>query len=241
MKTRFFVCAVALIAGISCVATFDAQAERATPSRHRNASKAAQASASKPQDAPFAFRGIPLGITLDAFRTHQAARATPVDSVPVCETDDVAATLGMRMKSDLSVTVACRWAHRAGESWQLSRAVVDGSPAQDHVLRFARTGPDASFRLYEISFVVDDVTANDLRNALANRYGAPRVPAAAASASGSTGGTVPVYVWENSVSSITLCFLPATRNGTLTYLLKDPDAWVKSVARQWLVSNPDAG
>jgi hypothetical protein len=241
MKSRFFVCAAALIAGISCVATFDAQAERPTTRRHRSASKAVKPDVSKPQDAPFAFRGIPLGITLDAFRTHQPARATPVDSVPVCETDDVAGALGMRMKTDLSVTVACRWAHRAGESWQFSRAVVDGAPAQDHVLRFARTGPDAAFRLYEISFVVDDITANDLRVALAYRYGAPRIPAAAASAPGSTGGTVPLYVWENAVSSITLCFLPATRNGTLTYLLKDPDAWVKSVARQWQVSNPDAG
>jgi len=153
------------------------------------------------------------------------------------------------MKNDNSLTVACRWAHRTGEGWQLSRAVVDGSPAQDHVVRFARVSGDASFRLYEISFVVDDITANDLRTVLADRYGAPRMQTAAASAgaagtagpAGTPGRTMAVYVWENAVSSITLCFLPGTRNGTLTYLLKDPDAWVKSVARQWQASNPDAG
>jgi hypothetical protein len=50
-----------------------------------------------------------------------------------------------------------------------------------------------------------------------------------------------VYVWENAVSSITLCFLPSTHNGTLTYLLKDPDAWVKSLVRQWQASSPEAG
>ena len=52
---------------------------------------------------------------------------------------------------------------------------------------------------------------------------------------------VPVYVWENAVSSITLCFLPASHNGTLTYLLKDPDAFVKSLVRQWQASTADAG
>jgi hypothetical protein len=43
------------------------------------------------------------------------------------------------------------------------------------------------------------------------------------------------------VSSITLCLLPATHNATLTYLLKDPDAYMKSVVRQWQASSPDAG
>jgi hypothetical protein len=52
---------------------------------------------------------------------------------------------------------------------------------------------------------------------------------------------MPTYVWENAVSSITLCFLPGTRNGTLTYLLKGSDAWVKSVVRQWQASGAEAG
>jgi hypothetical protein len=57
----------------------------------------------------------------------------------------------------------------------------------------------------------------------------------------SSPGALPVYVWENAVSSITLCFLPGTRNGTLTYLLKGSDAWVKSVVRQWQASDAEAG
>jgi hypothetical protein len=35
--------------------------------------------------------------------------------------------------------------------------------------------------------------------------------------------------------------LPATHNATLIYLLKDPDAYMKSVVRQWQASSPDAG
>jgi hypothetical protein len=147
--------------------------------------------------------------------------------------------LGMRLKSPDSLTVACRWAHRAAQGWQVSQAVVDGAPAQEHVLRFARVDGGAgqsALRLYEISFVVDEVTADDLRDALADRYGAPRAVAQPTS----TTGAMPVYVWDNGVSSITLCFLPASRTGTLTYLLKDPDAWVKSVVRQWQASSVDA-
>lgn len=189
-------------------------------------------------DAPFAFRGIPLGITLDEFRAGSTVRATPIGSVPVCETDMLAEALGMSLKTSESLTVACRWAHRTADRWQVSQAVVDGAPAQDHVLRFARVNGQTALRLYEISFVVDEATASDLREALAGRYGAPQLVTKNTSTAGSA---VPVYVWENAVSSITLCFLPSTHNGTLTYLLKDPDAWVKSLVRQWQASSPEAG
>jgi hypothetical protein len=192
----------------------------------------------RPSDAPFEFRGIPLGITLDEFRAGSTVRATPVGSVPVCETDMLAGALGMSLKTSESLTVACRWAHRAADRWQLSQAVVDGALAQDHVLRFARVAGETALRLYEISFVIDEVTAADLRNALAGRYGVPRLVTQSTSAAGNA---VPMYVWENAVSSITLCLLPSTHNGTLTYLLKDPDAWVKSLVRQWQASSPEAG
>ena len=187
---------------------------------------------------PFAFRGIPLGVSLDVLRANRTVRATPPDSELVCETDVSAGALGMRLKSDDSLVVACRWAHRAGNGWQMSRAVVDGAPADEHVLRFARASYDAPLRLFEISFVVDGVTAEDLRSALAVRYGAPRMQTGSASP-GLPG--LPVYVWENAVSSITLCLLPATGNGTLTYLLKDPDARVRSVERLWQAGLPETG
>jgi len=101
-------------------------------------------------DAPFAFRGIPLGITLDEFRAGSTVRATPVGSVPVCETDMLAEALGMSLKTSESLTVACRWAHRTADHWQVSQAVVDGALAQDHVLRFARVNGQTALRLYEI-------------------------------------------------------------------------------------------
>lgn len=183
---------------------------------------------------PFAFRGIPLGVSLDVLRASRTVRATPIDSELVCETDVSAGALGMRLKSNDSLVVACRWAHRAGNGWQMSRAVVDGAPADEHVLRFARASDDAPLRLFELSFVIDGVTADDLRSALAARYGAPRMPTGSASG-------LPVYVWENAVSSITLCLLPASGNGTLTYLLKDPDARVKSVERLWQDGLPETG
>ncbi|RFU44024.1 hypothetical protein D0B32_30505 [Paraburkholderia sp. DHOC27] len=189
-------------------------------------------------DTPFAFRGIALGITLDEFRAGSTVRATPVGSVPVCETDMLAGALGMNLKTSESLTVACRWAHRTAERWAVSQAVVDGALAQDHVLRFARGDAQSALRLYEMSFVVDEPTAGDLRNALAAHYGPPRLATRNLSADNSP---VPVYVWENAVSSITLCFLPASHNGTLTYLLKDPDAFVKSLVRQWQASTADAG
>ena len=189
-------------------------------------------------EAPFAFRGIALGITLDEFRAGSSVRATPIGSVPVCETDMLAGELGMSLKTSESLTVACRWAHRTAERWVLSQAVVDGMPAQEHVLRFARGGGETALRLYEMSFVIDDLTAADLRDALAARYGPPQLITRNLSAASSP---VPVYVWENAVSSITLCFLPGSHNGTLTYLLKDPDAFVKSLVRQWQASSADAG
>jgi hypothetical protein len=189
-------------------------------------------------DKPFAFRGIPLGITLDEFRAVSRVRATPLGSVPVCETDNVAGLLGMRLKTSQSLTIACQWAHRAADGWEVSRAVVDGAPADEHVLRFVRVDGQSAFRLYEISFVIDEITADDLRDAFEDRYGAPRTSTQVASPAA---GTLPVYIWENDVSSITLCLLSATHNATLTYLLKDPDAYMKSVVRQWQASSPDAG
>jgi hypothetical protein len=188
------------------------------------------------KDAPYDFRGVSLGITLDEFRASSMVRASPPGSVPVCETDVQAGALGMRLKSHDSLTVACRWAHRAEDSWTASQAVVDGAPALEHVLRFARTDGQSPLRLYEISFVIDEITAEDLRNALAERYGPPRLMTQNAST-----GVLPTYVWENAVSSITLCLLPGTRNGTLTYLLKGSDTWVKSVVRQWQASGAEAG
>ena len=159
-------------------------------------------------DKPFAFRGIPLGITLDEFRAVSRVRATPLGSVPVCETDNVAGSLGMRLKTSQSLTIACQWAHRAADGWEVARAVVDGAPAAEHVLRLVRVDGQSAFRLYEISFVIDEITADDLRDAFEDRYGAPRASTQVASP---TVGTLPVYIWENDVSSITLCLLPAPR------------------------------
>ncbi len=229
---------VALLAGVAANAVHADPAARSVPSSASSAKRSTADDHRRVPDAPFAFRGIPLGITLDEFRAGSTVRATPVGSVPVCETDMLAGSLGMSMKTSGSLTVACRWAHRSADGWQVSQAVVDGAPAQDHVLRFARADGETALRLYEISFVVDDVIADDLREALADRYGPPRLVTKTTSAAG---GAAPVYVWENAVSSITLCFLPSTHNGTLTYLLKDPDAWVKSLVRQWQASSPEAG
>ncbi|WP_341314125.1 hypothetical protein WN982_01865 [Paraburkholderia sp. IMGN_8] len=236
MTLKRIACALALLGAMFPLA---AQAQPAAREGAASAaSKGASADARKrSQDAPFAFRGIALGITLDEFRSGSTVRATPLGSVPVCETDVQAGALGMRLKSHESLTVACRWAHRGDEGWAVSQAVVDGAPAQEHVLRFARVEGQSALRLYEISFVIDEVTAEDLRDALADRYGAPRLVTQKASSS----GAMPMYVWENAVSSITLCFLPGTRNGTLTYLLKGSDAWVKSVVRQWEACGADAG
>jgi hypothetical protein len=234
VKVFSVVCLAACLGAVSAAAC----AQSAASSVAANAKRSSADEHRHPVDAPFEFRGIPLGITLDEFRAGSTVRATPVGSVPVCETDMLAGALGMSMKTGDSLTVACRWAHRTADRWQVSQAVVDGAPAQDHVLRFARVDGQSALRLYEISFVVDEITAGDLRDALAGRYGPPRLATPNASA---TGSTVPMYVWENAVSSITLCLLSSSHNGTLTYLLKDPDAWVKSLVRQWQASSPEAG
>src|SRR6266702_3274177 len=192
MTSRRIACALALLGGM-----FSLTAQAQPVAREASAASAASREPSaearrRSQDAPFAFRGIALGITLDEFRSGSTVRAAPVGSVPVCETDVQAGALGMRLKSRESLTVACRWAHRADDGWAVSQAVVDGAP----------------------DLVTHNVSASS---------------------------TMPVYVWENAVSSITLCFLPGSRNGTLTYLLKGSDAWVKSVVRQWQASGAEAG
>jgi hypothetical protein len=233
-------CALALLGG-----AFHASAEARPPARNADAASVVNASSKasaadaprRSRDMPFAFRGVALGITLDEFRAGSTVRATPLGSVPVCETDVLAGALGMPLKSRESLTVACRWAHRADDGWAVSHAVVDGAPALEHVLRFARIGGQDALRLYEISFVIDELTAEDLRDALAERYGPPHLVTQNVAAP----EALPMYVWENAVSSITLCFLPGTRNGTLTYLLKGSDAWVKSVVRQWQARDAEAG
>ncbi|MFM0739070.1 hypothetical protein PQQ51_17670 [Paraburkholderia xenovorans] len=234
---RGIACALALLGSV-LLSTAHAQPVTREAASASAATKSAAADARKrSQDKPFAFRGIVLGTTLDEFRSASSVRATPLGSVPVCETDVQAGALGMRLKSRESLTVACRWAHRGDDGWEVSQAVVDGAPAQEHVLRFARVDGQSALRLYEISFVIDEVTAEDLRDALADRYGTPRM----VTQHTSTSNVMPVYVWENAVSSITLCFLPGTHNGTLTYLLKGSDTWVKSVVRQWEASGAEAG
>lgn len=239
MKPTLFACALALATGVLSLTPFvTVHADLVTHNAGGSKSKTADQKG-RPQDTPFAFRGIPLGITLDEFQAGATVRATPIDSVPVCETDVIAGSLGMSLKTRESLTVACRWAHQQANGWAISRAVVDGAPAQDHMLRFARVSGQTTFRLYEMSFVIDEGTAADLRHALADRYGAPRA-GTHVSASTSASSALPVYEWENAVSSITLRFLPATRNATLVYLLKAPDAWVKSVVQQWKTSSVDA-
>jgi len=237
MTLKRIACVLALLGGVLSAGA-EAQPLAREASAAGAASKAPATDARRrSQDAPFAFRGVSLGITLDEFRSGSTVRATPLGSVPVCETDVLAGALGMSLKSRESLTVACRWAHRADDGWAVSQAVVDGAPALEHVLRFARVDGQGALRLYEISFVVDEITAEDLRDALADRYGPPRLATRHVLAP----GAMPMYVWENTVSSITLCFLPGTRNGTLTYLIKGSDAWVKSVVRQWQASDAGAG
>jgi hypothetical protein len=237
MRPVPFIGAAFIAAAISSGACLGAPAAVPTHSR-RPSVPAVHIEKAAQQSKPFAFRGIALGITLDEFRAGAMVRATPPGSVPVCETDVAAGALGMELHSDQSVTVACRWAHRTADGWRRSQAVVDGSLAQDHVLRFARTAGQREYRLYEMSFVVDETVARDLREALAQRYGAPHL--ATDAAADPSRGAAPIYVWSNELSSITLCYLPASHNATLTYLLNDPDAWLKAVARRWLDDSADA-
>ena len=164
-----------------------------------------------PDDTPFAFRGILLGTPLSALRQTDMVRATPHESELLCETDVAGSDIGMMVKSYTSLTVACRWAHHTAQGWTPSRAVVDGVPAVDHILRFAHASAGDPLRLYEMSFVVDSTTAFDLRDLLASRYGAPRMLGAP---------SLPLLVWENASSTITICLLPDSHRATLTYLLK---------------------
>lgn len=183
-------------------------------------------------DAPFAFRGIPLGITLAALRDTAAVRATPHESSLVCETDVAGGDIGMALKSEASLTVACRWAHRTAHGWAPSRAVVAGAPASDHILRFSRESAADPLRLYEMSFVVDDTTAFDLRNVVTAHYGAPRVLG---------DPSLPRLEWDNAASTITICLLPASGKATLTYWLKPVTARTKSAGAPLKISQFDEG
>ncbi|MEX3994198.1 hypothetical protein AB4Y35_25910 [Paraburkholderia sp. EG286A] len=185
-----------------------------------------------PDDTPFAFRGIVLGTPLSALRQSDMVRATPHESELLCETDIAGSDIGMMVKSYTSQTVACRWAHHTAQGWTPSRAVVDGVPAVDHILRFAHASAGDPLRLYEMSFVVDSTTAFDLRNLLASRYGAPRVLGAA---------SLPLLVWENASSTITICLLPDSQRATLTYLLKPATLRGKGSEKTLKLSQFDEG
>ncbi|BFG80550.1 hypothetical protein PTKU46_85840 [Paraburkholderia terrae] len=234
MKLSSIACA-ALMCALAVSWARQAAAQGTSPSQQANtirvtANLTKKRTPEQTANKPFVFRGIPLGITLDEFRAVSRARATPPGSVPICENDSNAGSIGMRLKTLQSLTISCQWAHLAGDDWKLSRAVVDGVPADEHVLRFMRIDGQRTFCLYEMSFVINDITADDLRNAFEYRYGAPRRATKVSS---------PVYIWENDVSSITLRVLPATHSATLTYLLKDPDAYIRAVVQRWQASRPD--
>ncbi|MCP3711162.1 hypothetical protein M3I54_30020 [Paraburkholderia sp. CNPSo 3274] len=185
-----------------------------------------------PDDSPFAFRGISLGTPLSALRQTDMVRATPHESELLCETDVAGSDIGMMIKSYTSQTVACRWAHHTAQGWAPSRAVVDGVPAVDHILRFAHASAGDPLRLYEMSFVVDSTTAFDLRDLLASRYGAPRVLGAS---------SLPLLVWENAASTITICLLPDSHRATLTYLLKPAPLRAKGSEKTLKLSQFDEG
>ncbi|HEV3430471.1 MAG TPA: hypothetical protein VG320_21550 [Paraburkholderia sp.] len=205
-------------------------AASSAPSQRRAA--AARTRAAVQNDTPFSFRGISLGITLNALREANMIRATPHESTLVCETDVAGGDIGMMLKSYASPTIACRWAHRTSNGWSPSLAVVAGAPAVDHVLRFAHDAPGEPLRLYEMSFVVDSMTAFDLRDLFAARYGKP-------SMRGTT--DVPLLVWDNASSTITICVLPDGGHATLTYLLKPPSPRPKGFERALKVSQFDEG
>lgn len=173
---------------------------------------------------PYDFRGLPLGITLDAFRHHEAARATPAGSIAICETDPEAAALGMNLRNAESLSIACKWAHRADDGWHASQAVVDGTPARDHVLRFLALPGEASPRLYRMSFVVDAAVFADLTDALTSKYGASRVEREYGASK---------RVWENASSSITLETNGVAATGRVIYRLKDHEAYLRDVMNRW--------
>lgn len=106
MTLKRIALALALLCGV-----LSSSAKAQPPARDASTASAASKDPSadarrRSQDAPFAFRGITLGITLDEFRAGSSVRATPLGSVPVCETDVQAGALGMRLKSRDSLTVA---------------------------------------------------------------------------------------------------------------------------------------
>jgi len=207
-------------------------AQAATKRRTPSLASVTRARIAAQDDTPFAFRGIPLGIALSALRETNMVRATPHESELLCETDAAGEDIGMTIKSYASLTVACRWAHHTAQGWTPSRAVVDGVPAADHILRFAHASPGDPLRLYEMSFAVDRMTAFDLRDLLASRYGAPRVLGAP---------SLPLLVWENASSTITICLLPDSDHATLTYLLKPASLRTRGIEKTMKISQFDEG
>ena len=173
---------------------------------------------------PFDFRGLRLGISLDAFRREEPARATPPGSVAVCDTDLEAASLGMVLRDAHSLSIACKWAHRTQNGWSESLAVVDGTPARDHVLRFMAMPGDASPRLYRMSFVIDARVADDFAQALTSKFGGSRVERA---------NGYQTRTWENAASSITLEANGAAASARVIYRLKAYEAWLRDTTDRW--------
>jgi hypothetical protein len=173
---------------------------------------------------PYEFRGLPLGITIDEFRGHEAARATPAGSIAICETDPEAAALGMSLRNAESLSIGCKWAHRADDGWHASQAVVDGTPARDHILRFLAMPGEASPRLYRMSFVVEAAVLADLTEGLTSKYGASRVEREHGASR---------RVWENASSSITLETNGVASAARVIYRLKDHEAYLRDVMNRW--------
>ncbi|SAK65602.1 hypothetical protein AWB82_03600 [Caballeronia glebae] len=173
---------------------------------------------------PFDFRGLQLGIALDAFRRDEPARATPPGSVAVCDTDLEAASLGMVLRDAHSLSIACKWAHRTQNGWSESMAVVDGAPARDHVLRFMAMPGDPSPRLYRMSFVIDARVADDFADALSSKFGRSRVERA---------NGYRTRIWENASSSITLEANGAAASARVIYRLKAYEAWLRDATDRW--------
>ncbi|WP_162069258.1 hypothetical protein [Burkholderia sp. THE68] len=177
---------------------------------------------------PFDFRGLPLGISLDAFRRDEPARATPPGSVAVCDTDLGAASLGMVLRDAHSLSIACKWAHRTQAGWSASQAVVDGAPSRDHVLRFAAMPGDASPRLYRMAFVIDARVVDDFTEALSSKFGRSRVDRA---------NGYRTRTWENATSSITLEANGAAASAHVIYRLKAYESWLRETADRWRLAS----
>src|ERR1700682_126900 len=136
MEPQLCVCALALVTGVLSLTPF-AAVHAAPMMRDPGASKSKAADMRRrAREAPFAFRGISLGMTLDEFQAGATVRATPIDSVPVCETDVIAGSLGMSLKTRESLTVACRWAHQRANGWAVSQAAARGGPGAEPVAGF---------------------------------------------------------------------------------------------------------